>query len=269
MKPATMIGIGLAVVGVVGIVLAVVLAIVLSGGGHPSGGGPLAAGTTTPTPAGSTTGPCRYTATPNTPAPPGRGIGLPPDPDPTPKTGTVLVTLHTNFGDLQLTLNRAQAPCTVQNFVYLANSQFYENTICHRETAYPTLKVLQCGDPTAQGTGGPGYDIPDEKPTGLTPAPTTDGSPPASIYPRGVVAMANTGQPNSGGSQFFLVYGASQLPPDYTIFGTIGSTGLTIVDTIVSNGIIPGTDPTTGQISNQDGKPKRTVTISQAQVDGH
>ena len=69
--------------------------------------------------------------------------------------------------------------------------------------------MLQCGDPTGTGTGGPGYTIGDEPPTGLAPDPS--GS--AVIYPRGTVAMAKTSAPNSGGSQFFLVYADSTLPP--------------------------------------------------------
>ncbi|HWE90738.1 MAG TPA: peptidylprolyl isomerase [Pseudonocardiaceae bacterium] len=215
---------------------------------------------------GVSAGPCKYTATPQTPAPSGKEVGLPDDPYPTPSTGTVTVTLHTNLGDIPLALDRAEAPCTVQSFLHLASSKFFDSTSCHRETAYPTLKVLQCGDPTGEGTGGPGYVIPDEKPTGLRPAQTNAGDPPASVYPRGTIAMANTGQPNTGGSQFFLVYGDSQLPPDYTIFGAVSPAGLTTMDTITANGITPGTDPSTGQTSDQDGKPRQTVTIEQAQV---
>ncbi|HWE88711.1 MAG TPA: peptidylprolyl isomerase [Pseudonocardiaceae bacterium] len=226
-----------------------------------------AAPTTTSNPGVPTTGPCKYTTTPGTPAPAGKTVGVPADPNPTPKTGTVSITLHTNFGDIPLTLDRAAAPCTVQSFLHLASGKFYDNTNCHRETAYPTLKVLQCGDPTGQGTGGPGYTIPDEKPTNLKAGPTDPSSGTASsIYPRGVIAMANTGQPNTGGSQFFLIYADSQLPPDYAVFGATSGAGLTTLDKIAANGITPGTDPSTGQSSTQDGKPKQTVTIQQAQV---
>jgi peptidyl-prolyl cis-trans isomerase B (cyclophilin B) len=223
--------------------------------------------TTTAAPGVPTNGPCKYTTTPSQPAPTGKNVGVPQDPNPTPKTGTVVVTLHTNFGDLPLNLDRAQAPCTVQSILHLASTKYFDNTPCHRETAYPSLKVLQCGDPTGQGTGGPGYNIPDENPTGLKAAPPTAGSTgSASIYPRGVIAMANTGQPNSGGSQFFLVYGDSQLPPKYAVFGTISTAGLATLDKIVANGITPGSDPSTGQPTPQDGMPKQTVTIQQAQA---
>ncbi|MGH3624865.1 MAG: peptidylprolyl isomerase, partial [Sciscionella sp.] len=145
---------------------------------------------------------------------------------------------------------------------------------CHRETTYskPPLKVLQCGDPTGKGSGGPGYTIPDEKPKGLKPAPAPKGAPAgtpaAAVYPKGVLAMANTGQPNSGGSQFFMVYGNSQLPPDYTIFGTIDSAGLSTLNNIVQAGITPGTEPNTGQPNPDDGKPKKPVTIEKATIAG-
>ena len=106
-------------------------------------------------------------------------------------------------------------------------SKFFDNTPCHRITDYPRpepLFVLQCGDPTGTGQGGPGYTIPDEKPKSLKAAPTTTpvaaGQEAPVVYPAGTLAMANSGQPHTGGSQFFLVYGDSQLPPDYTVFGT-------------------------------------------------
>ena len=90
--------------------------------------------------------------------------------------------------------------------------------------------MLQCGDPTGTGTGGPGYTIPDELPTDAGPSPRAA----AVTYPRGTVAMAKTAQPNSGGSQFFLVYADSTLPPDYTVFGTIDDAGLATIDAIAA-----------------------------------
>ena len=230
---------------------------------------------TTTTPATTATGvptngPCKYTTTPSSPAPSGKDVGVPQDPNPTPKTGTVTVTLHTNLGDIPVTLDRAEAPCTVQSFVHLASSKYFDNTTCHRETAYDTLKVLQCGDPTGTGSGGPGYTIPDENPNNLKAAPTTANdttdSTPESIYPRGTIAMANSGQANSGGSQFFIVYADSQLPPDYAVFGTVTPSGLKTLDKIAANGITPGTDPSTGQTTDQDGSPKQKVTIETAKV---
>jgi peptidyl-prolyl cis-trans isomerase B (cyclophilin B) len=126
--------------------------------------------------------------------------------------------------------------------------------------------VLQCGDPTGTGEGGPGYTIPDEKPTNLVPAPDAQPGTPTDIYPTGTIAMANTGQPDSGGSQFFLVYGDSELPPDYAVFGTVTATGLTTLNKIAAGGITPGTDPSTGQPTTTDGKPKLPVTIARAIV---
>ncbi|HJP75372.1 MAG TPA: peptidylprolyl isomerase [Pseudonocardiaceae bacterium] len=205
-------------------------------------------------------GPCRYAVAPDEPAPQGKAFGLPADPSPTPKTGTVTVTLRTSQGPIPLTLNRAQAPCTVQSFLFLARKTFFDNTPCHRLTADPMLMVLQCGDPTGSGEGGPGYTIPDENPTGFAPAPPgPPGTPPSVIYPTGTVAMANTGQPHSGGSQFFLVYGDSQLPPAYAVFGTVDAAGLTTLSTVAAGGIAPG-------MNAQDGKPRLPVTISAVTV---
>lgn len=198
----------------------------------------------------TTGGPCAYTATPNEPA--AKPVELPADPTPTTNTGTVKVSLKTNQGDVPLTLDRAAAPCTVQSIEHLVRSQYYDNTPCHRLTASSGLKVLQCGDPTGQGTGGPGYTINDEPPTNLQPA--AGG---AVIYPRGTLAMAKTSAPNSGGSQFFLVYGDSTLPPDYTVFGTVGPEGLATLDAIAQG----GSDDKNGP---GDGAPRTPVTIQTA-----
>jgi peptidyl-prolyl cis-trans isomerase B (cyclophilin B) len=184
---------------------------------------------------GSTHGPCQYTATPDEPA--ARPVPLPPDPARTPSRGTVRVDVHTNQGALPLTLDRAAAPCTVQSFVHLAKWRFYDRTTCHRLTTYPTLEVLQCGDPTGTGEGGPGYRYKDELPVDLQPAPT-DPTGARKIYPRGTLAMANAG-PDTNGSQFFLVYGNAYLRPNYTIFGTIGDKGLATLDKVAAAGVLP------------------------------
>ncbi|HEY0639157.1 MAG TPA: peptidylprolyl isomerase [Pseudonocardiaceae bacterium] len=172
-------------------------------------------------------GECAYTPTGQQAAKP---VEVPAQP--TSRTGTAAVTLQTNNGPIGLTLDLAAAPCTANSFVHLARSKFYDGSPCHRLVASETFRILQCGDPTGQGNGGPGYNIPDELPTTLAPAPSGG----ASVYPRGVIAMANTGQPNSGGSQFFLVFGDTFLPPDYTIFGTIDQGGLAVLDTIGAAG---------------------------------
>jgi peptidyl-prolyl cis-trans isomerase B (cyclophilin B) len=214
-------------------------------------------------PAQTTHGACKYTSTPSQPAPQGKDVGLPTDPAQTPKTGTVSLDLKTSQGDIPLTLDRAEAPCTVQSMEFLAQKKFFDNTPCHRLTSTDGLKVLQCGDPTGSGSGGPGFTIPDEKPKTLKAAPASAGQG-ADVYPRGTLAMANTGQPNSGGSQFFLVYGDSYLPPDYTVFGTISATGLSTIDKIAAGGITPGQNPETGAADPTDGKPKLNVTITTA-----
>jgi peptidyl-prolyl cis-trans isomerase B (cyclophilin B) len=191
---------------------------------------PAGAGPTEPT-----TGPCAYTPTPDEPA--ARPVPLPPDPRHTPARGKVRVVLRTNLGPIPLVLDRAQAPCTVQSFIHLVRHRFYDRTICHRLTAYPTLSVLQCGDPSGTGEGGPGYRYRDELPTGLPPAPT-DPTGERRVYARGVLAMANAG-PDTNGSQFFLVYADSALRPNYTIFGRLGPAGLRTLDRVAAGGVTP------------------------------
>ena len=180
----------------------------------------------------------------------------PPQSDGVSHDGSASVAMATSAGPIGLTLNRAQAPCTVNSFVSLAGQGYFDGTTCHRLTTAEGLKVLQCGDPTGTGTGGPGYTIPDEKPTGLAPSSSGNGT---VTYPRGTLAMAKTSAPNSGGSQFFLVYADSTLPPDYTVFGTIDEAGLATVDKVAA----AGTDDSNG---TGDGKPKTAVEIQKATV---
>jgi peptidyl-prolyl cis-trans isomerase B (cyclophilin B) len=157
-------------------------------------------------------------------------------------TGTVDATLALNSGDVTLQLDRAAAPCTVNSFVSLAGQHYFDGTTCHRLTSSASLKVLQCGDPTGTGTGGPGYSFADE----LTGSET---------YGEGTLAMANAG-PDTNGSQFFLVYGDSTLPPDYTVFGKVTG-GLDVVKKIADTGTTDG---------GQDGAPKNPVTIEKVTV---
>ncbi|MGS2618887.1 peptidylprolyl isomerase [Micromonospora sp. LZ34] len=220
-----------------------------SGGAAPA----VAAGGERPR---TTPGPCAYTETPDEPA--ARPVPLPPDPRPTPDRGMVRVTLRTNHGPIGLTLDRAAAPCTVQSFLHLVRHRFYDRTSCHRLTAYPTLKVLQCGDPSGTGSGGPGYRYLDELPTDLPPAPT-DPTGVRRLYARGTLAMANAG-PDTNGSQFFLVQSDSALRPNYTIFGSIDAAGLATLDRIAAGGIAPtAEDP-----APVDGAPALPVEICRA-----
>jgi peptidyl-prolyl cis-trans isomerase B (cyclophilin B) len=205
----------------------------------------------------TTDGPCGYAKDPS--GAPSKDVGTPDDPAETPGTGTVTMTLKTSQGDIPVALDREKAPCTVQSIVHLVTEKFYDNTPCHRLTASEGLKVLQCGDPDGTGGGGPGYTIPDELPTDLPAGPTGPDGTPTSIYQRGVVAMANAG-PNTGGSQFFLVYGDSTLAPNYTVFGTMDAAGLATLDQIAAGGITPG------ERGEQDGAPATPVTIETATV---
>ena len=159
-------------------------------------------------------------------------------------TGQVPVTISTSAGDLQAELDADATPCTVNSFVSLAEQGYFDGTSCHRLTT-SGIAVLQCGDPTGSGSGGPGYAFPDE----LTGKET---------YPAGTLAMANAG-PDTNGSQFFLVFRDSQFPPNYTVFGTIDEAGLETIDAIAAEGN-DGAHPAGG------GAPNKDVTIEKVTV---
>ncbi len=252
-RTALITSVAVVVVVVVGIVL---LATVPRGGGanaaapQSAAADPTSAAAEPTSAAPAVPGACTFAPTPQEPA-------AKPAPVPTtttaPTSGTVAVSLTTDAGPVPLTLDRAQGPCAVESFLSLTAAGYFDATPCHRLTATDGLKVLQCGDPTGQGTGGPGYTINDEPPTNL--APSADGQ--TVVYPRGTLAMAKTSAPNSGGSQFFLVYGDSALPPGYTVFGTVDAAGLSTLDAIAA----AGTDNSNGQ---GDGKPVKPVMIQKA-----
>ncbi|MER5278181.1 peptidylprolyl isomerase [Streptomyces sp. NPDC002809] len=163
------------------------------------------------------------------------------------------MSLKTSQGDISFAMDAAKTPHTTNSFKSLADKKFFDGTKCHRLTT-DGIFVLQCGDPKGDGTGGPGYTIPDENLTALGKA-GADGT---VTYPAGTVAMANTGQAHTGGSQFFLVYKDSKLPPSYTPFGTMDADSLKAVEAIGKAGVTGGT---------ADGAPKKAVNISKAAVD--
>ncbi|MFF9851924.1 peptidylprolyl isomerase [Streptomyces litmocidini] len=165
---------------------------------------------------------------------------------------TYAMALKTNEGDITITMEAAKTPHTVNSFKHLADKKYFDGTKCHRLTTQG-IYVLQCGDPKGDGTGGPGYTIPDENLGALGKA-GADGT---VTFPAGTVAMANTGQPGSGGSQFFLVYKDTKLPPTYTPFGKIDAAGLKAVQDVAKAGVEGGAT---------DGAPKKPVTIEKATV---
>lgn len=120
------------------------------------------------------------------------------------KTYTAIVL--TNKGEFSIVLDPIKAPIATNSFVVLARYKYFDDTKCHRAI---TNFVVQCGDPTATGTGGPGYSFADELPA-------------AGEYKIGSIAMANSG-PNTNGSQFFIITGQEgmSLPPNYTLFGQV------------------------------------------------
>ena len=166
-----------------------------------------------------------------------------------PTEGTVTVTLDTTQGPIGMELDRSVAPCTVNVIEHLASEGYYDDTVCHRLTT-SGIHVLQCGDPSGTGAGGPGFQFANEYPTDELDGPATS----AVIYPRGSIAMANAGA-DTNGSQFFLNYQDSPLAPDYTYFGQISEEGLATLDKIAEAGVQGGA---------ADGAPAEEVRIETA-----
>ena len=220
---ASVVGVALIAVG------AIFMASQLGDGGTVDQAGPKESATPTATktfPPGT----CEYKAGGTA----SRKVELPP---PTGVETKQRFTAHisTNLGLIDIELASDKAPCTANNFRSLAHFKYFDKTPCHRLTTQG-IYVLQCGDPTGKGTGGPGYTFADENLKGAK-------------YPKGTVAMANSG-PGTNGSQFFLVYKDTQLDPNYTPFGTI-TKGLDIIDKIAAAGSAPA----------GDGKPKVSINI--------
>jgi peptidyl-prolyl cis-trans isomerase B (cyclophilin B) len=167
-----------------------------------------------------------------------RHVGMPPaKPD---YKASYRATIATNRGPIVIGLLNAKATCTVNSFAFLAGKKYFAGTPCHRLTT-ANIYVLQCGDPTGTGSGGPGYQFPDENLAGAK-------------YPAGTVAMANAG-PGTNGSQFFLVYRNTRLPPNYTPFGRIVA-GINIIQKVAK----------AGTTSGSDGRPKDNVTIQSVTI---
>jgi len=158
------------------------------------------------------------------------------------KGKTYSATLHTTKGNIKVDLFADKTPVTVNNFVFLANDNFYDNVKFHR-----VIKgfMIQTGDPLGNGTGGPGYRFNDEK---------FDGT-----YEPGTVAMANAG-PNTNGSQFFIMHGDVQLPKNYVIFGKVAdAASLKVVDEIAN---VPVQRSASGEMST----PKDEVSINNVEI---
>jgi peptidyl-prolyl cis-trans isomerase B (cyclophilin B) len=198
---------------------------------------------------------CQYPASQDKAAkpvkPPTHTGKIPTDP------ATVSASMVTSQGNIGLLLANNESPCTVNSFASLIGQGFFNNTKCHRITTSADLAVLQCGDPKGDGTGGPGYQFANEYPTDQYPPNDPKLQQPV-VYPRGTLAMAHSKLPNSNGSQFFLVYRDSQLPPDYTVFGKIQDDGLATLDKIAKAGVAGG---------GEDGPPATEVTIKSILLD--
>ena len=157
-----------------------------------------------------------------------------------------IITLNTNCGKIVIEAFSKNAPITTSMLIGLINSGFYNMSICHRMISSDTASLLQCGDPTASGFGGPPFTFKDEN----LPNPVEKN------YPVGSVAMANPGSKDQNGSQFFIMANDTTLDPNYSIWGKVIS-GLEIVKAIVNNGT---------EENKPVGKPRIKIAIEKATV---
>ncbi|GAA1818650.1 hypothetical protein GCM10009682_44180 [Luedemannella flava] len=170
-----------------------------------------------------------------------------------PATGTQTVTLDTNLGKIEFAMDLTKTPCTAASITHLAGKKYYDGTGCHRLVTQ--ISALQCGDPAGDGTGGPTYRFASENlPTGKRPA-----------YGVGDVAMANADNAEQGitdtnGSQFFFVYGQSELPANYTLVGHV-TAGLDIIKSVGA----AGDDGAFAQQAG-GGHPKKKITFKTVTV---
>ncbi|MEU5273521.1 peptidylprolyl isomerase [Streptomyces hygroscopicus] len=253
------------------VVIASVLAVVLAGGGAVAATGALsgndkdkkddaaASGTPSAAPTSKAPDPCAKEAKAVADKKP-KKMSWKKEPAVTiDKSASYTMRLQTTCGDISIAMDAGKAPHTVNSFNFLAGKGFFDHTKCHR-LVNSQIYVLQCGDPQGTGMGGPGYTIPDEN--------LKDSSLKGGTYPAGTVAMANQYNPqtkqgrNTGGSQFFLVYQDSRLPPDYTPFGTVDKAGMKVLKKIAAAGAAPAdqtmnTAPNASVVIN-----KATVTTS-------
>ncbi|MET0822434.1 MAG: peptidylprolyl isomerase [Aeromicrobium sp.] len=190
-----------------------------SSAAEPAATSDAPAATDSPSASPAADGECSYTETDE----PGKKAKLPP----AKPISLDTITIKTNRGVIKASLTPDAAPCTVSSFASLAKQGYFDGTKCHR--LVPGF-VLQCGDPSATGQGGPGYSFADE----LSGKET---------YPAGTLAMANAG-PDTNGSQFFIVLADADLPPSYTVFGTVDAAGLKVAQKIEADGVgADGTAP--------------------------
>ena len=176
-------------------------------------------------------GPCEYVPS-GVPAKPVN----PPTTTDVQTTGKVTFTLAMTGGPVKITMDRSKTPCAVHSFASLAEQGYFDGTRCHRLADFGSF-LLQCGDPSGTGSGGPGYTFADE----LTGAET---------YTRGVVAMANRG-PSTNGSQFFLVWEDSpSLRPNYTILGRMDTRSRDVIAQMAGEGQDGSNEDGTGTPNN-------------------
>lgn len=154
------------------------------------------------------------------------------------------IILETNCGEIVIQPNY-RAPVALTALHTLIRGGFYDGSICHRLTTERVF-ILQCGDPTATGRGGPMFTY------GLENLP----GPEEGNYPEGIVGIANTGDPESNGSQFFISYRDSSFPPNYTIVGRV-IRGLDIVKFVARSGVRDGSG---------NGMPRQTIAIEEASI---